>query len=102
MLTHSNPPKALTLQKCGGGHLSQARQHKVGQHFDIIMVAQPALQMIEKLEHINPVETCVQQGVHAFECGLANVQAIVHRVLERTHLYFTDQSFLGTDKIGKG
>ena len=55
------------------------------------MVLQALLHMIQKLEYIDAVQTRVEQCVHALEGSLAQVQAVVHGVLEGAHLNLADQ-----------
>ena len=45
-----------------------------------------------------PVKTGVEQCVHALECRLPNVKAVVNGVLERTHFHLTNKLFLQTTR----
>lgn len=74
--------------------MREARAHEVGEHLDVVVVAQPVLHVPQELEHVEAVQARAQQRVHALERRLAQVQPVVHRVLERAHLDFSDQLFL--------
>jgi len=50
------------------------------------MVFESVLHVAEELKDVDPVDASVQQSVHAFEGGLAKVQAVVDLVLEGPHL----------------
>ena len=54
---------------------------------------EPILDMIKEFEEIKFIETSVEERVHALEGGLAEVQSVVHRVFERTHLHLANQLF---------
>ena len=49
--------------------------------------------MIEEFEEIQFVEAGVEERVHAFEGGFAEVQPVVDRVFEGTHLHLANQLF---------
>ena len=58
------------------------------------MILQSIFNMIEELKDVKSVKAGLQKSIHALKCCLSEVQAIIHSMLERTHLYFTDQFFL--------
>lgn len=51
------------------------------------MVLQAVLYVVEEGEDVDPVQAAVQQSVHALERSLPQVQTVIHRVFERTHLH---------------
>jgi len=50
--------------------MSKSYQHKVGQHFDIIMIIQTIFDMFQKLEDVNAIKTRVEKCIHALKCCL--------------------------------
>ena len=72
----------------------QARNHQVGQHFDVVVVFEAQFDVVEEFENIESVQARVEKRVHALEGGLAQVQSVVDRVLKRTHFHLTHQLFL--------
>lgn len=54
---------------------------------DVIVVLETVFYVVEEGEDVNSVQAAVQQSVHALECSLPQVQTIIHRVFERTHLH---------------
>ena len=57
----------LTLQHGGGAEMREADQHQVRQHLDVVVVDQATLDVTQKLEDVESVETRVEQRVHALE-----------------------------------
>ena len=58
-------------------------------YLDVVMIFEAVLYMTEKLEYIQPVDTCVQQGIHTFKRGFPKIESIIHFMLEWAHLNFT-------------
>ena len=71
----------------------------IGIYLDVIVIPQAVLDMIEKFKDVQSIETRLQECVHALKRSLPQVQTIVHRVLERTHLNFTNQLSLQIIKV---
>lgn len=55
-------------------------------YFNVIVVFQAFLNVIQKLKDIQTVQAAVQQSVHAFKRRLTDIQPIIYRVLEGAHL----------------
>lgn len=54
---------------------------------DVVVVLQPVLYVVQEGEDVQPVQAAVQQSIHALERSLPQVQPVVHRVFEGTHLH---------------
>lgn len=74
--------------------MGKARQHEVREHFDVVMVPEAALHVLQEDVDIDTVQAGLQEGVHALERGLADVQPVIHRVFEGAHLHLSDKLFL--------
>ena len=79
----------------------EAHEHQIGEHLDVVVVEEAVLDVVEELEYVDAVEARVEQRVHALEGRLAQVQAVVHRVLERAHFDLTDQLFANLYRISR-
>ena len=83
--------RTLTLVNCVGNERAQSHEHEVCQHQDVGMVLQAVLHMAQEVEDVDAIEAGVQQGVHAFERDLAQVEPIILHVFEGAHLHLSDQ-----------
>ena len=54
---------------------------------DVVMVLEAVLYVVQEGEDVDSVQAAVQQSVHALERSLPQVQPVVHRVFEGTHLH---------------
>ena len=91
--------KVTQIHKSHSAYLRDARHHEVGEHLDVVVVFEAVLDVAEELEDVEAVDARVEEGVHALERRLPQVEAVVHLVLERTHLHLADQllAFLKID-----
>ena len=60
-------------------------------HLDIIVIPQAVFNMVKKLKYVQSIQAGLKKSVHALKRSLPEIQAVVDSVLERAHLYFTNQ-----------
>ena len=61
-------------------------------NLDVVVILETVLNMGEELKDVESVDASVEQGVHAFKSGLAEVESIINFVLKRSHLNLGDKN----------
>ena len=50
----------ITLENCARTEMSKTDKHQIGEHFDVVMVIQTILNVLEELEDVNPIKARVK------------------------------------------